>query len=539
MAQSLRVTFKFVKTKGAFDAVPDTTTLVLGVCRKDDKASLHKAAKASKDSSKFISRLEALPQISGRADSVHSFLENPSLVPEYNNLVCLGVGTPKDLTAQKVLHWGGKIAHELRHQKLNQVAISIDTLYNPASSNNASDAPRDFAGRTSLSGIPTREDFLEKLALGIALGQYSFPKYKSKKEDSPPSLEVRFISSLLDGKKVAAILSRVETLAKAAYLTRDLQTTPGGDLPPAEIAKRAQAAGREFGFSTTVWDEKKLKGEGMNGILTVGMGSANPPRFVIMEHNASQKKLPLLVLVGKGISFDTGGICIKPAAGMEEMKMDMSGAAAVIGAMAAIADLEIPLRVVGLVASAENMPSGTAVRPGDIYTALGGTTVEVINTDAEGRLVLGDALSFAKTLKPDACIDVATLTGAVVIALGHVASGLMGNDAKLIEQFKLASEKSGEKVWELPLYPEYLEDIKSKIADIKNVGSDRGAGSQKGGAFLQHFVGDSFPWIHLDVAGTADTPKGQGAHCPPDVGTAVPLRSLVEFATQMAAGKKR
>jgi leucyl aminopeptidase len=466
-------------------------------------------------------------------------LANTGLVPGFENLILLGVGTPKDLTPQKVLHWGGRLSAEIRSLKLTSVDVAIDSLYNAASSAQSQEAPRDFAGRTLLSGIPSREEFLEKLALGLLLGSYSFLRYKSKKEEKTQPVQLRFTSSVLDGKKAAQILSKVDALARAVYLTRDLQTTPGGDLPPAEIAKQAQLAGREFGFSTTVWDEKKLKSEGMNGILTVGMGSANPPRFVIMEHNASQKKLPLLVLVGKGISFDTGGICIKPAAGMEEMKMDMSGAASVIGAMAAIAELKIPLRVVGLIASAENMPSGTAVRPGDIYAAHDGTTVEVINTDAEGRLVLGDALSFAKGLEPDACIDIATLTGAVIIALGHVASGLMGNDAKLLEQFKVASEKSGEKVWELPLYPEYMDDIRSKVADLKNVGSDRGAGSQKGGAFLQHFVGDAFPWIHLDVAGTADTPKGQGAHCPSDVGTAVPVRSLVEFATQMSASKKR
>jgi leucyl aminopeptidase len=217
---------------------------------------------------------------------------------------------------------------------------------------------------------------------------------------------------------------------------------------------------------------------------------------------------------------------------MEEMKMDMSGSAAVIGALYALAKLKAPVHVVGLVASAENMPSGSAVRPGDIYTAYDGQTVEVINTDAEGRLVLADALAYAKSLNPNCVIDIATLTGAVIVALGYVSSGLMGNNAALIDGFKKASAKAGEKVWELPLYTEYSDDMKSKVADYRNSG-ERSAGSQKGGAFLNFFVQDSYPWIHLDVAGTADTPKGQGAHCPPDVGTAVPMRSLVEFASRV------
>jgi leucyl aminopeptidase len=188
------------------------------------------------------------------------------------------------------------------------------------------------------------------------------------------------------------------------------------------------------------------------------------------------------------------------------------------------------VRAIGLIASAENMPSGRALRPGDVYTALGGKTVEVLNTDAEGRLVLADALVHAKTYNPDCVIDLATLTGAVTIALGSVTTGLMGNNADLIDAYNKASHNIGERCWELPLYSEYQDDMKSKVADIANIGSDRGAGSQKGGAFLNYFVDGAYPWIHLDIAATADTPKGQGSHCPADVGTGVPMRGLVEFA---------
>jgi leucyl aminopeptidase len=266
----------------------------------------------------------------------------------------------------------------------------------------------------------------------------------------------------------------------------------------------------------------------MNGILAVGQGSINPPRFILMEHNAGKKNLPTIVFIGKGITFDTGGICIKPAPGMEDMKMDMSGAASVVGAMYAVAQLDLPVHVVGMIASAENMPGGRAVKPGDVYTAHSGATVEVINTDAEGRLVLSDALSYAKEYKPDCVIDIATLTGAVIVALGYTSSGIMGNDGELLEGFRRTSEKVGEKVWELPLYAEYIDDMKSKCADYRNSG-DRAAGSQKGGTFLNFFVDGAYPWVHVDIAGT-DVPKGQGAHCPPDVGSGVPVRALVEFA---------
>ena len=349
------------------------------------------------------------------------------------------------------------------------------------------------------------------------------------------------ISSQIDGAKAAKIIERAQTLAQAVFTTRDLQTTPGGDLQPAALARRAQEVGKKHGFKVTVWDETKLKQEGMNGILAVGQGSEAPPRFIIMEHISDKKSAPTIVLVGKGVTFDTGGISIKPAAGMEDMKMDMSGAAAVIGAMQALSDLNAPFRVVGLVAAAENMPSGNATRPGDIYTAHDGQTVEVINTDAEGRLVLADALSYAKSLNPHCVIDIATLTGAVVVGLGHAASGIMGNNHELIDGYKKASEKAGEKVWELPLYEDYKDDMRSKTADYRNSGS-RDAGSQKGGTFLNFFVNGAYPWIHLDVAGTAMSAKGQGSHCPHDVGTAVPMRGLVEFvmnASQYFRGSAR
>jgi leucyl aminopeptidase len=542
-----QISYAKVSTLDSARPQSDSLLVVGSASDKEKGAVTVKGYKATKEFAPLLDMANKTPHFQPKAGSLLSLLHLDSVLSslsdKYRHLSIFGVGTTTDSTPQNILAWGGRMAQEFKSLKVKNVDIFVDSLYQAPRSVNADDAPKDFAGRPTLERVISREEFLEKLATGILLGGYTFDKYKSKpdsKEDSKKSkkeesqLQIRFLSHQLDGRKVAKILEDVETICRGVYLVRDLQTTPGGDLPPDEIAKQARAAGQEAGFHTTVWDEKKIKAEGMGGIISVGQGSDNPPRFIIMEHNADKKNLPTVVLVGKGISFDTGGYCLKPGPGMEEMKMDMSGAASVIGALYILAALKAPVHVIGLVASAENMISGKATRPGDIYTAHDGQTVEVINTDAEGRLVLADALSYAKTLEPDAVIDIATLTGAVTIALGYVTTGMMGNNAKLLEAVKSASHVSGEKVWELPLYPEYKEGIKSKTADYRNIATDRGAGSQIGGIFLSAFVKDQYPWVHLDVAGTADTPRGQGAHCPADVGTGVPTRSLVEFCLNFA-----
>jgi leucyl aminopeptidase len=269
---------------------------------------------------------------------------------------------------------------------------------------------------------------------------------------------------------------------------------------------------------------------GMGAILGVARGSLEPPRFIILEYGRARKGRRPIVLVGKSITFDSGGISLKPSEKMEQMKDDMSGGAAVLGALRAIAQLKLPLHVVGLLPATENMPSGTAIKPGDILKSLSGKTIEVINTDAEGRLCLADALTYAARYKPEAIIDLATLTGACVVALGNYAIGVMSRSPELMERIKRAGERSGERVWELPLWEEYNEQIKSDIADLKNVGG-RGAGSITAGLFLHKFVGD-YPWVHLDIAGTAwietDRP-----YCPKGA-TGVGVRLLVEYLSDVA-----
>ncbi|HVH20736.1 MAG TPA: leucyl aminopeptidase, partial [Myxococcota bacterium] len=268
--------------------------------------------------------------------------------------------------------------------------------------------------------------------------------------------------------------------------------------------------GRELGLRVRVLDVPAMKKLGMGGILAVGGGSANPPRLIALEYQPPGKKgrgaRKPVALVGKGITFDSGGISIKPSAGMDEMKHDMSGAAAVIGTLRAAALLELETPVVGVIGAAENMPSATAYRPGDVVTTMAGKTIEVLNTDAEGRVVLADALHYARTTwKPDAIIDLATLTGAMVVALGAWATGLFGNNAKLIELVRAAGDATGERAWPMPLLDAHKEEIRSEIAEIKNTGG-RPAGSSTAAAFLWHFVGDT-PWVHLDIAGTAWTSK--------------------------------
>ena len=300
---------------------------------------------------------------------------------------------------------------------------------------------------------------------------------------------------------------------------------PSNDKTPIMLSDEARRMAGRFGLSCEILNEAAIKRLKMGGLLGVAKGSKEPPRFIILGHNKNAKNLDTIVIIGKAITFDSGGISIKPSENMEKMKYDMSGGAAVMGAMQAAARLKIPLRIIGLIPAAENLPSGAAQKPGDIVRMHDGKTVEIISTDAEGRMILGDALSYAKSYKPKAVIDLATLTGACVIALGNDAIGMMGTDDKLKDKVKEAGELSYERVWELPLWEEYGELIKSDIADIKNVGG-RPAGTITGGYFLSRFI-EKTQWVHLDIAGTAWEEKGRPYK--PKGATGVGIRLLSEL----------
>ncbi len=341
---------------------------------------------------------------------------------------------------------------------------------------------------------------------GSILSQYRFDKYKTIKVDGTGSgvKKVTLFADKAHQKAVASGASIGECIVDGVVLARDLANAPNNEIYPETLAKRAAEAGRKAGFKTTVFNKKKIEELKMGGLLGVNAGSVRPPVFIVMEYLKGPKNEKPLVLVGKGITFDTGGISIKPAGGMSDMKSDMHGAASVIGTMYTIAKLGLKRNVIALVPSTENMPSGTAYVPGDILTFMNGKTAEIDNTDAEGRLVLADALCYADRYKPSAVIDLATLTGACVVALGTVTTGMMGTDEKTKNRLRLAADKTNEYVCELPLYEEYEEQISSDYADIKNSGG-RNAGAITAALFLKHFV--SYPWVHLDIAGTGIQPK--------------------------------
>ncbi|MFN8481501.1 MAG: leucyl aminopeptidase [Anaerolineae bacterium] len=369
----------------------------------------------------------------------------------------------------------------------------------------------------------------QAVAEGAALVTYRFSDYKSG--DSKPSLE-RLTLVELDPEKVEAEREggRVgEIIANAVCLARSLVNRPPNYLTPTIMGQMAQEmADANRKLRVRVLDRDAITQLGMGALLGVAQGSDEPPRFIVLDHGPQDA--PPVVIVGKGITFDSGGISLKPAVGMEEMKGDMAGAAAVLGAIQAVADLDLPLHVVALIPSTENLPGGRAVKPADVVRAMNGKTIEINNTDAEGRLVLADALSYATTLTPapQALIDLATLTGAIFIALGRAAAGLFSNNDALAERIYTAGEHSGERVWRLPLYPEYREIIDSDVADMKNsAGVARGpAGAAVGAIFIQEFVGD-YPWAHLDIASM--TYHNKGSDLGPKGATGYGVRLLVDL----------
>ena len=380
----------------------------------------------------------------------------------------------------------------------------------------------------------------QALAEGSLLGLYRFLAFQSVDVDDEDGDErrrevERLTVVELDEPKVPAIqegLTQGEVIANAVCWARDLVSRPGNDLTPRAFAAAAASMADNAGLRCTVLDRDQIEAAGMGVLLGVARGSAEPPAFIIVEHapEGTADQAPL-VLIGKGVTFDSGGISIKPVEGMEEMKDDMAGGAAVLGAMQAIGRLGIPVRTIALVPATENLPGGRAVKPGDILRALDGTTIEVINTDAEGRLILADAVAFAQRYQPAAIIDLATLTGACIVALGDRVAGVLGSSDDLTEEVRRAAEAAGERMWQLPSWDDvYQKQLKSDVADIKNTGG-RAAGTITGGLFIKRFAKD-VPWAHLDIAGPAWA-KDDGPYTPKGA-TGFGVRTLVEIAQQRA-----
>jgi leucyl aminopeptidase len=366
---------------------------------------------------------------------------------------------------------------------------------------------------------------------GALQGAWKFVQLKAVRDGKGPVESF----DLIVGREVRADVDRGRARGHAVgigqRLARNLQTLPGNVCTPDYLAAVARDLGRAYGFKVAVLGRAQMEKEGMGALLSVAQGSPQEPRFITIEYRGAGRDAPVC-LVGKGVTFDSGGISLKPADKMDEMKYDMSGAAAVLGTFETLGQLKPRVNVVGLIPATENLPSGTATRPGDVVRSHLGKTIEIVNTDAEGRLILADALSWARRYKPACVIDAATLTGAVVIGLGAHAVGLMGNDDRLLEEIRQAGDRAGERCWPLPLWDEYREQIRSDVADVKNSGG-RPAGSITAGWFLREFV-DGFPWAHLDIAGTAyiDSERPGLAKGPTGLG----VRLFSEFVLARARG---
>jgi leucyl aminopeptidase len=389
----------------------------------------------------------------------------------------------------------------------------------------------------SIAITPRAEGDLDKVAqttiVGAIMGLFEPDKYRTKDKEERKLDRIAVVVEGGDKKALARGAERGRIIGEAVNFTRDLANEPGAYLTPTILAQRAQKVAKRFGLSIDVLDQRQMEKLGMGSLLSVSRGSDEPPKLIVMKYEPRKSRRGrngLLALVGKGITFDSGGISLKPGENMELMKYDMTGAATVIGAMQAIAQLKPSIPVLGVAPCSENLPSGKATKPGDVVTAMTGKTIEVINTDAEGRLVLADAIAYAKKLGATQIIDMATLTGAVSIALGDINTAILGTDQALIDEVISAGKEIGEKFWQLPLDNEYTNQIKSDIADIKNVGGKK-AGTITAAAFLKEFA-DDISWAHLDIAGTAwgDTAQPYRSKGP----TGVAVRTLVEFIESSA-----
>jgi leucyl aminopeptidase len=401
--------------------------------------------------------------------------------------ILLGLGKQGDFKADSLRGAASKAGQAARGYRLRTISFSLSL-------------------HRSLKQLST-EDLAQTVGEGLLLGHYRYLKLKSDNSEQPKDLREILVTAGDETTALKKGFDCARIICDSVFLARDLATTPGNLLTPTLLAKRAKKEVEKTEISCQILDEKEINRLKMGGLLGVSQGSSQPPRLIILQYNGAKKSEPPLALVGKGITFDSGGISIKPSSGMEKMKEDMGGAAAVISAIIAASRLKLPVNVVAVIPAAENLPSAMAYKPGDVLTSYSGKTVEVISTDAEGRLLLMDALAYSLKFKPAAIFDLATLTGACVVALGESVAGIMSRHPRLIHQLKNASERTGERVWELPLWKDYAEQLKSDIADLKNLGG-RWGGTITAGCFLAEFV-ENKPWAHIDIAGPVWTDKDE------------------------------
>jgi leucyl aminopeptidase len=441
---------------------------------EDEKPDGGVLAELDKRSGGVITSLIESGEFSGKSGE-SAYLHNPGDL-KARRLLLLGAGKSDEFNTDVVRKMAGTAARMLRGKKAHSIA---------------------FLRRSQL---PIGES-AQAAAEGALLALFDPDKYQTSDKTESHLESIIFVATEGDADELERGIRRGRIIAEATNFGREVINEPSNVMTPTELARRAEMVAHEFGMGIDVLDEARMKELGMGALLGVAQGSTEPPKLIVMRYTPQFRSDETIAIIGKGITFDTGGISIKPADGMEKMKYDMAGGATTIATMRALAQLRPQVNVIGIVPATENMPDGRAQRPGDVVHAMTGKTIEVINTDAEGRLVLADAVAYARKLGATKIVDLATLTGAVSIALGDVYVAILGTNQELIDEIIAAGKRAGEKIWQLPLDKEYREQIKSEIADIKNIGG-RKAGTITGAYFIREFVEDT-PWAHLDIAGTA------------------------------------
>ncbi len=427
-----------------------------------------------------------------------------------SRVLVAGLGKKEELTIEKIRGVIGGACRLLQKQKVSDIITG--------------------AHGAGVNDI-TSESAAQAITEGALLGTYKFRKHMTKEAEHGQIKQLSIIDG--DANNISALeqgMNKGRILAEATILARDMVNEPSNFMTPADMAKTATKLAETYGLEVSVLERERMQELGMGALLGVAQGSQQPPKFIILNYKGGDSSEIDIALLGKAITFDSGGISIKPSANMEEMKGDMAGGASVIAAMTAIARLKPRINVLACVPATENLPSGTALKPGDVLKAMEGKTIEIISTDAEGRLALADALGYARKHEAKRIVDVATLTGAMQIALGNICTGAFTNNQELVDKVIAGGEEAGERIWQMPMYDEYKELNKSDVADIKNAGS-RLAGSISAAQFLAEFA-DITPWVHLDIAGTSDTDKTKGYMVKGATGT--PVRTLVNLVLSLA-----
>jgi len=419
---------------------------------------------------------DAVKETKGKIGSI-SIVSTLGIISPKNILIA-GLGPKNRLSTDVLRNVSGKIAHKIRSMGLPEFSIIVPSSF-----------PIDLS--SSISAIVE----------GSILSMYSFDTYKKEKSEKSPNLSI-LVSNSQNAQK---IISKAEIISQGVIYARSIANLPPNDCSPSRLASFANAVATKNRLKCKIISKDELRKKGFGGISAVGQGSKNEPKLIILEHNNGRRNDKPVVLVGKAVTFDTGGISLKPSDKMDEMKFDKCGGCTVLGIMKVVSELKLPINVVGIIPSVENMPGSESYRPGDIVRLFSGKTAEILNTDAEGRLILADALSYGiKQYSPKSVIDFATLTGACIVALGNNVAALVSNNQRLSEKIKKSSEKTSEEIWQLPINDDYMDMIKSSVADMRNIGMGRAAGTITAAAFLANAV-DDVPWAHLDIAGTAWT----------------------------------